>query len=168
MSKPASVEAYIAAAPEDRRPGLEALRRTVTAAAPQAEECIAYDMPAYRLHGRFVVSFAAFKRHYSLFPASQVVIDDAGGGGGAAREGPRHAPVPGRRAAAARPDRPDRPDPRRRDRGCRGAALTRARLGLSGAGYSGASVPWWKRTCQRPSRRTQTDERFDGRGGPSR
>ena len=78
MARPTSVEAYIAAAPEDRRPGLEALRRTVTAAAPQAEECIAYDMPAYRLHGRFVVSFAAFKRHYSLFPASQVVIDELG------------------------------------------------------------------------------------------
>ena len=78
MSKPTSVEAYIAAAPEDRRAGLEDLRRIVTAAAPQAEECIAYDMPAYRLHGRFVVSFAAFKRHYSLFPASQVVIDTLG------------------------------------------------------------------------------------------
>jgi uncharacterized protein YdhG (YjbR/CyaY superfamily) len=78
VAKPTSVEAYMAAAPEDRRVGLEDLRRVVTAAAPQAEECIAYDMPAYRLHGRFVVSFAAFKRHYSLFPASQVVIDTLG------------------------------------------------------------------------------------------
>lgn len=78
MAKPTSVEAYIAAAPEDRRSDLQDLRRTVTTAAPQAEESIAYDMPAYRLHGRFVVSFAAFKRHYSLFPASQVVIDTLG------------------------------------------------------------------------------------------
>lgn len=78
MPKPASVEAYIAAAPEDRRAGLEDLRRTVKVVAPRAEECIAYGMPAYRLHGRFVVSFAAFKRHYSLFPASQVVIDALG------------------------------------------------------------------------------------------
>ena len=78
MAKPASVEAYIATAPEDRRAGLEDLRRTVTASAPQAEECIAYDMPAYRLGGKFVVSFGAYKRHYSLFPASQVVLDTLG------------------------------------------------------------------------------------------
>lgn len=76
--KPASVDEYIASAAEDRRPGLEALRRTVLAVAPQAEECIAYDMPAYRIRGRFVCSFAAFKGHYSLFPASQAIIDALG------------------------------------------------------------------------------------------
>ncbi len=78
MAKPTTVAEYLAAAPEDRRTGLEDLRRTVIAAAPEAEECIAYDMPAYRLHGRFVVSFGAYRRHYSLFPASQVVIDALG------------------------------------------------------------------------------------------
>ncbi len=77
-TKPATVAEYVAAAPEDRRAGLEDLRRTVTAAAPQAEECIAYDMPAYRLGGRFMVSFGAYKMHYSLFPASQVVLDTLG------------------------------------------------------------------------------------------
>jgi uncharacterized protein YdhG (YjbR/CyaY superfamily) len=77
-AKPASVDEYIAAAPEDRRAGLEDLRRTVARAAPAAEECIAYDMPAYRLGGRFVCSFGAYKRHYSLFPASRVVVDALG------------------------------------------------------------------------------------------
>jgi uncharacterized protein YdhG (YjbR/CyaY superfamily) len=78
MAKPTTVDEYIAAASVDRRAGLEDLRRTVTAAAPQAEECIAYDMPAYRLGGRFAVSFGAYKKHYSLFPASQVVLDTLG------------------------------------------------------------------------------------------
>ena len=78
MAKPATVDEYLAAAPEDRRAGLEALRRTVTAAAPGAEECIAYDMPAYRVGGTFAVSFGAYKRHYSLFPASRVVLDALG------------------------------------------------------------------------------------------
>jgi uncharacterized protein YdhG (YjbR/CyaY superfamily) len=78
MAKPTTVAEYLAAAPEDRRTGLEDLRRTVIAAAPEAEECIAYDMPAYRLHGLFVVSFGGYKRHYSLFPASQAVIDALG------------------------------------------------------------------------------------------
>jgi uncharacterized protein YdhG (YjbR/CyaY superfamily) len=76
--KPATVAEYVAAFPEDRRAGIEDLRRTVTAAAPEAEECIAYDMPAYRLGGRFMVSFGAYKKHYSLFPASQVVLDTLG------------------------------------------------------------------------------------------
>jgi uncharacterized protein YdhG (YjbR/CyaY superfamily) len=76
--KPATVAEYIAAAPEDRRAGIEDLRRTVTEAAPDAVECIAYDMPAYRLDGRFMVSFGSYKQHYSLFPASQVVLDTLG------------------------------------------------------------------------------------------
>lgn len=76
--KPSSVDEYIDTAADDRRAGLGQLRETVGAAAPEAEEGIAYDMPAYRIDGRFVCSFAAFKRHYSLFPASQAVIDTLG------------------------------------------------------------------------------------------
>ena len=75
---PATVEAYLASIPEDRRPAVADLRRTVAAAAPDAVEGIAYDMPAYRLDGRFMCSFGAYKRHYSLFPASQAVIDTLG------------------------------------------------------------------------------------------
>jgi uncharacterized protein YdhG (YjbR/CyaY superfamily) len=76
--KPASVDAYLAGLPEDRRTGLEALRRTVAAAAPDAEEVIAYNMPAYRLDGRFMLSFDAYRRHFSMFPASQAIIDRLG------------------------------------------------------------------------------------------
>ena len=39
-----------------------------------SHEVIAYDMPAYRLNGKFVVSFSAFKNHCSLFPASGAVL----------------------------------------------------------------------------------------------
>ena len=67
------VEAYLAAVSEPRRTDLEALRATIRSAAPAAEESIAYDMPAYRLGGRFLVSFGAYKAHTSLFPASDVV-----------------------------------------------------------------------------------------------
>jgi uncharacterized protein YdhG (YjbR/CyaY superfamily) len=77
-TRPATVAEYLAALPEDRRAALEDLRRTVAAAAPDAVECIAYDMPAYRLDGRFMCSFGAYKRHYSLFPASQAVLDTLG------------------------------------------------------------------------------------------
>jgi len=39
---------------------------------------IAYQMPAFRSHGRFLVSYAAFKNHNSLFPASEAVIEALG------------------------------------------------------------------------------------------
>jgi uncharacterized protein YdhG (YjbR/CyaY superfamily) len=53
---------------------METLRRTIRAAAPQATEVISYKMPAFRTHGRFLVSYDAYKRHYSLFPASDAVV----------------------------------------------------------------------------------------------
>jgi uncharacterized protein YdhG (YjbR/CyaY superfamily) len=74
MAAPTSVEDYLAGFPEDRRAVLEQLRQTVRAAAPEATETIAYDMPAFRTAaGDFLVSFAAYQRHYSLFPASDAV-----------------------------------------------------------------------------------------------
>ena len=75
MATPTSVDAYLAGQPDDRRAVLEDLRRTVNAAAPEATETIAYSMPALRSHGgQFLVSYAAYKKHYSLFPASGEVI----------------------------------------------------------------------------------------------
>jgi uncharacterized protein YdhG (YjbR/CyaY superfamily) len=76
--RPATVAEYLAALPADRRERFETLRATVRAAAPDADEVIAYDMPAYRLGGRFLCSIGAYARHDSLFPASQVVIDRLG------------------------------------------------------------------------------------------
>jgi uncharacterized protein YdhG (YjbR/CyaY superfamily) len=76
MAAPTSVEEYLAALPADQRAALEKLRKTIKAAAPDAAETIAYQMPAIRVHGRLVVSYAAFKDHCSLFPMSYKVIRD--------------------------------------------------------------------------------------------
>jgi len=78
MNKPASVDAYIAALPERPRKVLEALRATIRTAAPDATETINYDMPAFRQDDRFLVSFAAYKKHCSLFPASGRVMEELG------------------------------------------------------------------------------------------
>jgi uncharacterized protein YdhG (YjbR/CyaY superfamily) len=79
MPAPATVEEYLAELPPDRRAGVETLRRAARAGAPEATESIAYGMPALRSHGRqFLVSYAAFKAHYSLFPASDPVIEACG------------------------------------------------------------------------------------------
>jgi uncharacterized protein YdhG (YjbR/CyaY superfamily) len=74
MATPTSVDAYLAALPEGPRLALEGLRRTIRAAAPEATETISYQMPAFKDHGRFLVAYAAFKDHCSLFPASHAVM----------------------------------------------------------------------------------------------
>jgi uncharacterized protein YdhG (YjbR/CyaY superfamily) len=79
MAAPRNVDDYLATLAEDRRAGVEELRQTIRVAAPEATETIAYGMPAFRSHGgQFLVSFAAYKAHYSLFPASGAVVDALG------------------------------------------------------------------------------------------
>jgi uncharacterized protein YdhG (YjbR/CyaY superfamily) len=73
-----SIDGYLASLPEGSRAALEKLRKTIKAAAPEATETISYQMPTFKLHGRFLVSFAAFKNHCSLFPASEAVMDAHG------------------------------------------------------------------------------------------
>jgi uncharacterized protein YdhG (YjbR/CyaY superfamily) len=76
---PATVEEYLATLPADRRTAVETMRRTIRAAAPDAVETIAYSMPAFRSRGgQFLVSYAAYKRHFSLFPASGAVVEALG------------------------------------------------------------------------------------------
>lgn len=57
---------------------MESLRQAIRAAAPDATESIAYLMPAFRMGKQFLVSYASFKRHYSLFPASGAVVEACG------------------------------------------------------------------------------------------
>jgi len=79
MPKATSVDEYLAGLPDDRRAAMEGLRRAVRAGAPEATETIAYGMPALRSHGgQFLVSYDAYKRHFSLFPASDAVIEGIG------------------------------------------------------------------------------------------
>ncbi len=79
MTAPTTVDEYLGALPDERRTVLEGIRATIRAAAPDATESIAYQMPAFRSNGRFLVSYAAFKRHFSLFPASDAVVAAVGG-----------------------------------------------------------------------------------------
>ena len=78
MAKYESVDEYMARLPDDRRAAMQELRATIRAAAPDATEAISYNMPAFRLNGRFFVSYEAFKRHYSLFPWTDQMVDELG------------------------------------------------------------------------------------------
>ncbi len=64
--KPTTIDDYLSRLSEDQRAALQALRETIRAAAPEAEECIGYQMPAFRLNG-MLVGFAAAKRHCALY-----------------------------------------------------------------------------------------------------
>ena len=65
-----TIEEYLAGVSDDKRAALQALRRSIRAAAPRAEECIAYGVPAFRLKGRFLVAFAAAANHCAFYPGS--------------------------------------------------------------------------------------------------
>ncbi|MBV9269099.1 MAG: DUF1801 domain-containing protein [Acidobacteriaceae bacterium] len=71
---PSTVDEYIAGQPEAVQAVLEHVRSTIRKALPDAEEVISYKIPAYKLHGSIVVYVAAWKRHYSLYPASERLV----------------------------------------------------------------------------------------------
>jgi uncharacterized protein YdhG (YjbR/CyaY superfamily) len=64
---PANIDEYIASFPPDVQTILRNIRRTISQAAPAAQECIGYNIPAFRLEGPLVY-FAAFKKHIGLYP----------------------------------------------------------------------------------------------------
>ena len=79
MSAPnPEVDAYIAALAEDRRGPMTNLRETIRAAAPDADEVITYKMPGFKVRGSFLVSYDAFKQHYSLFPWNDEMVAELG------------------------------------------------------------------------------------------
>jgi uncharacterized protein YdhG (YjbR/CyaY superfamily) len=66
---PSDVDEYLANVPGDMRAALQQLRRTIHAAAPEAEEVVSYRIPAFRQHG-MLVYYGAFKDHCSFFVGS--------------------------------------------------------------------------------------------------
>ncbi len=69
-----SVDDYIASQSEALKPVLERVRSAIRKALPKAEETISYKIPAYKLHGRAVIYFAGWKKHYSLYPSNARLV----------------------------------------------------------------------------------------------
>jgi uncharacterized protein YdhG (YjbR/CyaY superfamily) len=63
-----SIDDYIATFPKDIQGKLEELRRTIRAAAPKAEEKISYQIPTFTLNGKYLIYFAGWKNHISIYP----------------------------------------------------------------------------------------------------
>ena len=68
------IDNYLDAFEEPKRTTLAHLRDTILAIVPDAEECISYGMPAFKLRGKTIAGFAAFKNHLSYLPHSGSVI----------------------------------------------------------------------------------------------
>ena len=65
--KPKNIDEYLAAMSDDKRAALERLRKIIRAAVPRAEECISYQLPAFRLDGKCFVWFGAAANHCAIY-----------------------------------------------------------------------------------------------------
>jgi uncharacterized protein YdhG (YjbR/CyaY superfamily) len=72
--KPKTIDEYLAGVKADHRNALQKVRQAIHAAAPTAEECISYGLPAFRLNGRFLVAFGAWANHCAFYPGSEAII----------------------------------------------------------------------------------------------
>ena len=69
-SSSSEVDDYLADVSPEARATLEKLRQTIKAVVPSAVEVISYQIPTFKLDGRMLVSYAAFKNHCSFFPGA--------------------------------------------------------------------------------------------------
>jgi len=69
-----SIDEYLAALSPEKRAALERLRKIVKAAVPKAEECISYQVPAFRLNGKPLVAFGVAAKHCAFYPMSASTV----------------------------------------------------------------------------------------------
>jgi uncharacterized protein YdhG (YjbR/CyaY superfamily) len=70
----AEIDRYLGTLDEPKRATLTRLRDTIVAIVPDAEQCMSYGVPAFKLRGKTIAGFAAFKGHLSYLPHSGSVI----------------------------------------------------------------------------------------------
>jgi uncharacterized protein YdhG (YjbR/CyaY superfamily) len=71
-AKAKTVSGYLASLSTENRAALNKLRNNIRAAVPGAEECISYQMPAFRFDGRMLVWYGAWENHCALYPGTSI------------------------------------------------------------------------------------------------
>jgi uncharacterized protein YdhG (YjbR/CyaY superfamily) len=71
---PKTIDEYLASVNANHRDALQKIREVIHAVAPNAEECISYGIPAFRLNGRSLVFFGAWANHCALYPGSSATL----------------------------------------------------------------------------------------------
>jgi uncharacterized protein YdhG (YjbR/CyaY superfamily) len=74
MAKTQTVDRYLAGLAAEKRAALEQVRRHILAAAPRAEECFSYGLPAFRQDGVLVAGLGASAKHCAYYPMSGAVV----------------------------------------------------------------------------------------------
>src|SRR5437870_11912168 len=74
IRNPKTVDEYLASVNSDHSKALQKIRETVHAVAPNAQECISYGIPAFRLNGRSLVFFGAWANHCAFYPGSSATL----------------------------------------------------------------------------------------------
>jgi uncharacterized protein YdhG (YjbR/CyaY superfamily) len=72
------IDDYLASLEEPKRSSLTTLRQSILAVIPEAEQCISYGLPAFRVQGKVIAGFGAFKNHLSYLPHSGSVFPELG------------------------------------------------------------------------------------------
>ena len=72
--RPLTIDEYLAGQSAECREALLKVRRAIRAVAPEAEECISYGMPAFRLNGKLIAGFRAAASHCSFHPMSGATV----------------------------------------------------------------------------------------------
>ena len=78
MDDLAPIEAYLAELPEPQQAVLRRVRAVIRETCPNATEGLYYRMPGFRLRGKLLLSYAGFKKHCALYPASGMVQEALG------------------------------------------------------------------------------------------
>ena len=73
--KPRNIDEYLALLADGQRAALQKIRETIKAAAPKAEECISYGLPAFRLNGKLLVGLGATAKHCAFYPMSSSTVE---------------------------------------------------------------------------------------------
>ncbi len=70
------IDEYLRSVDEPKRSTLSRLRRDILTVVPDAEQCLSYGVPAFKVAGKTIAGFAAFKNHLSYLPHSGSVFPE--------------------------------------------------------------------------------------------